>query len=121
MRKVSCFIIIFTTLLLLTFAGPQLVNQAKANPYMYFPHVTEISPPPGTHAPIINIHTPQNGSSYPRNSIPLTFEVIIPQTNGNKSLDSILKLYYITSWEPNKVVTIDGAFEDNASLLNKLV
>jgi hypothetical protein len=113
-RKVS-LIIILATLLFLTVAGPQLANQAKANPYRYYPHVTEISPPTGTQAPIINIHTPQNGSSYPRNSIPLTFDVIIPQTNGNKSLDSIQELYYITSWEPNKVEMIDSAFEGNAS------
>jgi hypothetical protein len=114
MTKIAS-VIILTALLLLTIGGTKLVNQARANPYKYSPHVTMVSPPAGTQAPIISIHTPQNGSSYPRNIIPLTFDVIIPHTKGDKSVGWIQKLYYKTSWESKEIQIVDRSFVDNTS------
>jgi hypothetical protein len=113
MRKIS--LVILTTILLLTIAETQLSNQANANPYRYVPHVTNVPPPAGTQAPIISIHTPQNGSSYPRNVIPLTFDVIIPHTNGEKSIGRISELYYEASWESKEIQIIDRPFYENSS------
>ena len=109
MTKIS-LVIILATLLLLSIAGTQFINQAKANPYRYFPHVTEISPPKGTQAPIISIHTPQNGSAFPKNVIPLTFDVIISKSNGEKSIGWIEKLYYKVSWESDEVPIVERSF-----------
>ncbi len=113
MRKIS--LVILTAIILLTIAETQLSNQAHANPYRYVPHVTNIPPPAGTQAPIISIHTPQNGSAYPKNIIPLTFEVIIPKTNGEKSIGQISELYYKASWEPKEIQIIDRPFFENTS------
>ena len=79
-----------------------IIEVADANPYHREAVGTEISPPAGTQAPIISIHTPQNGSYYSKN-LTLTFDVTIPKTNGDKSIDAVTKLYYKGSWEPNEI------------------
>jgi hypothetical protein len=75
---------------------------AHANPYHREAIGTKVSPPAGTQAAIINILTPQNGSFYPKN-LTLTFDVTVPKTNGDKSIDAVTKLYYKGSWEPNEI------------------
>jgi hypothetical protein len=75
---------------------------AHANPYHHEAIGTKVSPPAGTQAPIINILTPQNGSFYSKN-LTLTFDVTVPKTNADKSIDAVTKLYYKGSWEPNEI------------------
>ena len=79
-----------------------VVEVANANPYHREAIGTKVSPPVGTQAPIITIHTPQNGSYHSKN-LTLTFDVTIPKTNGDKSIDAVTKLYYKGSWEPNEI------------------
>ena len=81
------------------------VQIAQANPIISV--YRDVSPPASTQAPIITIHTPKNGSSYPKN-ITLTFDVTIPETNGDKSLDAVTKIYYKGSWEPNEITVSEG-------------
>ncbi len=108
----KALVIILATLLLLTLAGPQLFKQAKANPYRHVPHITDVPPPAGTQAQTISILTPQNGSSYPSNIIPLTFNVTIP--NKEKSIGYIDRLYYEASWESNPTVLSEGFFHNTS-------
>jgi hypothetical protein len=116
MKRRALALTLILSLLPSVLAGTLLIqNGARANPYRHFPHVTIVSPPAGTQAPIISIHTPQNGSSYPRNIIPLTFDVIIPHTNGDKSIGWIQKLYYKTSWESKEIQIVERGFGDNTS------
>jgi hypothetical protein len=95
-------------------AGSQEFSLGNANPYHREAQFTEIPPPAGTQAPVITIHTPQNGSFYPKN-LTLTFDVTIPQTNGDKSLDAIVELYYRTRWEPTEIAIPQEGIGDSAS------
>ncbi len=99
-------VIILATLLLLTLAGPQLFKQANANPYRHVEHITDVPPPAGAQAQTISIITPQNGSSYPSNIVPLTFNVTVP--NRAKSIGYIDRLYYEASWESHPTVLSEG-------------
>jgi hypothetical protein len=83
-------------------AGAFFVKSTQANPYRHEYKTTEVPPPAGTQPPLIIIHTPQNGSFYPKN-LNLTFDVIIPHTNGDKSISLVIKLYYKASSEPNEI------------------
>ena len=89
-------------LLFSALAGAFFVKSTQANPYRREFKFTEVSPPAGTQPPVIVIHTPHNGSFYPKN-LNLTFDVIIPNTNGDKSIRAVSKLYYQASWEPNEI------------------
>lgn len=100
--------------LLLSAAGACFVNSTQANPYHREAKGTEVSPPEGTQAPIITIHTPQNGSFYPKN-LNLTFDVTIPETNDDKSISFVSKLYYKASWEPNEIAVTEKGFGDSSS------
>lgn len=91
-------------LMLLPLAATEVffVHPAQANPYRRDVKFTEVSPPAGAQPPEIIIHTPQNGSFYPKN-FNLTFDVSVPKTNGDKSLDAVTELYYKGSWDPNQI------------------
>jgi hypothetical protein len=105
-------VIILATLLLLTLAGPQLFKQANANPYRHVEHITDVPPPAGAQAQTLSILTPQNGSFYPSNVVPLTFNITVP--NRAKSIGHIDRLYYEASWESNPTV-LSGGFVFNTS------
>ena len=102
MKKIAITLSLILALLFSVVAGAQFVNSAQANPYHREAIGTKVSPPVGTQAPIITIHTPQNGSYHSKN-LTLTFDVTIPKTNGDKSIDAVTKLYYKGSWEPNEI------------------
>ena len=100
MRKTAAAVTLVLVFLAASFLA--VVKVAHANPYHHEAVGTKVSPPAGTQAPIINILTPQNGSFYPKN-LTLTFDVTVPKTNGDKSIDAVTKLYYKGSWEPNEI------------------
>jgi hypothetical protein len=112
MRKTAIAVTIVLVLLAATFLA--IVEATNANPYHREAKFTEVSPPAGTKAPIITIHTPQNGSFYPKN-LTLTFEVTIPKTNDNKSITAVVKLYYKASWEPNEITVPQKSIGESAS------
>lgn len=89
-------------MLFLAVATALFVKSTQANPYFHYDEFTEVPPPAGTQPPEIIIHTPQNGSFYPKN-FNLTFDIIVPKTNGDKSLDAVTELYYKGSWEPSEI------------------
>jgi hypothetical protein len=93
---------LISALLFSAVAGAFFVKSTQANPYSRRYKTTEVPPPAGTQPPVIIIHTPQNGSFYPKN-LNLTFDVIIPHTNGDKSVSLVIKLYYKASSEPNEI------------------
>jgi len=93
---------VFISALLFSAAAAFFVKSTQANPYIHDYKGTEVSPPTGTQPPAIIIHTPQNGSFYQKN-LNLTFDVIIPNTNGDKSVRTVTKLYYKATWEPNEI------------------
>jgi len=112
-RKALALILLLA--LLLSGAGAFFVKSTQANPYIHEVKGTEVPPPADTQPPVIIIHTPQNGSFYPKN-LNLTFDVIIPETNGDKSISAVIKLYYKASWEPNEItVTQKNFFGDSTS------
>ena len=112
-RKALALILLLA--LLLSGAGAFFVKSTQANPYIHEVKGTEVPPPADTQPPVIIIHTPQNGSFYPKN-LNLTFDVIIPETNGDKSVSAVIKLYYKASWEPNEItVTQKNFFGDSTS------
>jgi hypothetical protein len=94
--------------------GAFFVKSTQANPYFVNPEYTEVSPPAGTKPPIVTIHTPQNGSCYPKN-LTLTFDVTVPEPNGNKSIYAITELYYKASWHPNEITITQKSIFDSAS------
>ncbi len=87
---------------------------ANANPYHHEAYFTEVPPPIGAHAPVIVIRSLQNDSSYPKN-VTLVFDVTILETNGDKSISAVSKLYYEASWEQNEIIISEYGFSDNAS------
>lgn len=105
---------IFLILLLSTAAGAFFIKSTQANPYHRNVEYTEVSPPAGTKPPIITIHTPQNGSYYPKN-LTLTFDVATPEPNGNKSIYAITELCYKGSWDQKEIIITQKANHDSAS------
>jgi hypothetical protein len=106
-KKTLITAIIISALLFSAVAGACFVKSTQANPIISV--YRDVQPPAGTQAPIITIHTPRNGSSYPKN-ITLTFDVTIPKTNGDKSLDTVTKIYYKGNWETNEIIVAEGCF-----------
>jgi hypothetical protein len=115
MKRKKTATAIILALLFSAIAGTFFVKSTQANPYHRLFEDTEVSPPAGTQPPVIIIHTPLNGSFYPKN-FNLTFDVNIPETNGDKSIKAVTNLFYKASWEPNVPIAITKkAFGDNAS------
>ena len=110
MLKAACFILLF----LIATATAESFKLAQANPYRHEFEFTEVPPPAGAQPPVVIIHTPQNGSFYPKN-FNLTFEVNIPETNGDKSISSVKELYYKGSWDPDEITVTQRGFVDNTS------
>jgi len=102
MEKKALFAVAFISVLLFSAAEAFFVKSTQANPYHREAYGTEVPPPAGTQPPAIIIHTPQNGSIYPKN-LNLNFDVIVPKTNGDKSLDAVTELYYKGSWDKNEI------------------
>lgn len=113
MEKKTLLTAAFISVLLFSAAAAFFVKSTQANPYIHDSKYTKVSPPTGTQPPAIIIHTPQNGSFYQKN-LNLTFDVSIPETNGDKSVREVTKLYYKATWEPNEV-TISVGFEESTS------
>jgi hypothetical protein len=100
-KKTRITAIIISALLFSAVAGAFFVKSTQANPIMNV--YRDVSPPEGAQAPIITVHTPTNGSSYPKN-VTLTFDVTAPNTTGDEALDAITKIYYKASWETKEVI-----------------
>jgi hypothetical protein len=113
-KKTLATAIIISALLFSAAAGAFFIKSTQANPYIRDWKFTEVPPPAGTQPPAIIIRTPQNGSYYPKN-INLTFDVIIPETNSDKSISSTKELYYKGSWDPNEIAVTQRGFSGNAS------
>jgi hypothetical protein len=114
-EKKTLMTAIIISVLLFSTAEALFVKSTRANPYHRQARGTEVPPPAGTQPPAIIIRTPQNGSYYPKN-LNLTFDVIIPNTNGDKSISAIIELYYKASWEPNEIaVTQKNFFAESTS------
>ena len=114
-KKTRITAIIISALLFSAVAGAFFVKSTQANPIMNV--YRDVSPPEGAQAPIITIHTPTNGSSYPKN-VTLTFDVTAPNTTGDKALDAITKIYYKASWETKEIISAEkhfGSFSINLS------
>ena len=106
--------IVLLSLLLISALSSVSFEVADANPYRRDFKFTEVSPPAGAQPPVIIIHTPQNGSFYPKN-LNLTFDVTIPETNGDKSISAVTELYYKASWELNEGRITEKGFEESTS------
>jgi hypothetical protein len=104
---------LISVLLFSAAVGAFFIKSTKANPFTNAEY-TEVSPPAGTQPPIVTIHTPQNGSYYPKN-LTLTFDVTTPEPNGNKSIYSITKIYYKGSWYKNEIIITQKSIFDSAS------
>ena len=115
MEKKTLLTMAFISVLLFSAAETFFVKSTQANPYLREFKNTEVPPPAGTQPPVIIIHTPQNGSIYPKN-LNLTFDVIIPETNIDKLIDGgVSKLYYKATWEPNEVTISEYGFGESTS------
>jgi hypothetical protein len=114
-EKKTLMTAIIISALLFSAAEAFFVKSTRANPYHREAKGTEVPPPAGTQPPAIIIHTPQNGSYYPKN-LNLTFDVVIPNTNGDKSISAVIELYYKASWEPNEIaITQKNFFGESTS------
>jgi hypothetical protein len=113
-KKKTLLTAAFISVLLFSAAEALFVKSTQANPYLRDFKFTEVPPPAGTQPPIIIIYKPQNGSIYPKN-LNLTFDVIIPETNDDKSISGVSKLYYQASWEPNEVIISKYGFGESTS------
>jgi hypothetical protein len=111
MSKTATLITIALVLAVLPLAFAEV---AQANPYHRLADFKTVSPPAGTQPPIITIRAPQNGSSHPKN-VNLILEVVMPKTNGDKSLDAVSELYYAASWKPNENTVIAKNIGENTS------
>jgi hypothetical protein len=114
-RKKTLITATFISVLLFSAAaGAFFVKSTQANPYRRYFEFKEVPPPAGAQPPVIIIHTPQNGSFYPKN-FNLTFDVNISETNGDKSISSVKELYYKGSWDPDEIAVTQRGFGGNAS------
>ena len=95
------FIVFLSTVII-----AQLICVTEANPIINI--YRDISPPDGTQAPVITIHSPKNGSYNP-NNITLTFNVAIPQINDDKSLDTVTTIYYESNWQTSEITVAEGS------------
>jgi hypothetical protein len=114
MEKKPLMSAIIISVLLFSAAEALFVKSTQANPYHREVKGTEVLPPAGTQPPAIIIHTPQNGSYYSKN-LNLTFDVIIPNTNGDKSISAVIELYYKASWESNEIAVTQKNFFGEAT------
>jgi len=108
-------LIIVSVLLFSALAGAFFVKSAKANPIMNV--YNDVSPPEDAQPPIITIHTPTNGSSYP-NDVTLAFNVAVPRITGDEALDGIMKIYYEASWKSKEIIVAErrhGSFSIDLS------
>ena len=92
----ACAILIATSLVLVE------IQISKANPYYQVPVYTNVPPPEGTLPPIISIQTPKNDSFQP-NNVTLTFDVIIPKTNGEQPYGLLSEVYYKGNWKSENI------------------
>jgi len=87
----------------------QFVDLGQANPYIRdWKKEGDIPPPDGTLPPIISIISPQNDTAYSSNSVSLTLNVSMPESNSVSLY--ISELYYVPSWKQganNDLVKID--------------
>jgi hypothetical protein len=91
-----------STIFLSAIAGAFFVKSTQANPTMSV--YRDIAPPEGVQAPIITVHMPLNGSSYPQ-QLTLTFDVSVPKISDIKAfLGGITKIYYKGSWETDEIL-----------------
>ena len=104
------FAILFVVLI--SFSSLAIVN-VKANPIINV--YRDITPPEGTQAPIISIHTPKNDSTYP-NNLTLNFDVTLPKTNNVTFLDRITKIYYKANWEKTEIELASGSLRRDFSI-----
>lgn len=107
MKKRTFITALIISALLCLAGAVAFVESTQANPIINVYH--DIPPPAGTEPPVVTIHTPTNGSSYPKSTM-LTFDVAVPQTNCNKSLDMITKIYYHASWTLNEITVAENAW-----------
>jgi hypothetical protein len=114
MRKTTVALsLVFTFLPAMLLPIIEVYSQA----YPYNPVYRDIMPPEGAEAPIVTIYTPKNSSSHPKN-VTLTFYVTLPQTNDNKSIDGLLKIYYRGSWENKDVAFTPGVLGGSIDLFD---
>ena len=99
-------------IVLLSFSTLAVLN-VKANPIINV--YRDITPPEGTQAPIISIHTPKNDSTYP-NNLTLNFDVTLPKTNNVTFLDGITKIYYKANWEKTEIELASGSLRRDFSI-----
>ena len=116
MRKKPCLAaVIISALLFSAVAGGFFVGSTQANPIINV--YNDVSPPEGAQPPIITIHTPTNGSSYP-NYVTLAFDVAVPRISGDEALDGITKIYYEASWKTKEIIVAErrhGSFSIDLS------
>jgi hypothetical protein len=114
-KKLPIATVILLELSLLAVAMSLIFKPTQANPIINV--YNDISPPEGAQPPIITIHTPINGSSYP-NDVTLTFDVTAPRITGDEALDAITRVYYKASWEAEEVLVAEkrlGSFSIDLS------
>lgn len=85
------------------------IQVSKANPYYRVDVYTDVSPPEGTLPPIISIQKPQNGSFQPKN-VTLTFDVIIPKTNGEQPYELLSEVYYKGNWKSENIIIYNNEY-----------
>jgi hypothetical protein len=105
-KKTRVTTIVILGLLFLVLAEAFFVGPTRANPIIVV--YNDVSPPDGAQAPLINIYTPLNGSSYPK-ELALTFDVTFPPISGDGALDAITKIYYKGSWETKETTVAEGS------------
>ncbi len=103
MKKTAMAITLAFAVLIVTSLVAVEIQVSKANPYYQTPVYTDVPPPEGTLPPIISIQTPQNGSFHLKN-VTLTFELIIPKTNGTQPYGLFSKVYYKGNWNPENII-----------------
>jgi hypothetical protein len=110
MRKAVVAIALILALLLSMVVGTLLVNLGSANP-IGPPEIVSVdgSPDSKTQPPTVSMTSPTNCTSYPLNSVSLTYNVSI----GDSSTASVRFIWEITfeaDWLPNNIT----AYEFNA-------
>src|SRR5665647_1716280 len=103
MKKTAMTITLAFAVLIATSLVAVEIQVSKANPYYQEPVYTDVTPLEGTLPPIISIQTPQNGSFQLKN-VTLTFELIIPKTNGTQPYELFSKVYYKGNWKSENIV-----------------
>lgn len=97
-KKTALTLTVILAFLISAMAGTQLINWAKANPWI---GTDWVSPSVATKPPALTITSPEKNSVYNSNNVTLSFNARLGDSTS-ASYMRLMQVYYKTDWEQNE-------------------